>query len=116
MLELVGNPNFDEVDPVTGETTSWRYDPVNKRMSVTVKVPPGLDKRILTNNETRYANSDKSFKGNWHEVANIPKLAWFNYCQARGIDPDVLVSDRSELKKFLNDYENRQFRVKKGRI
>ena len=99
-------------DPVSGMTEIYRSNPHDKTFSIqTVQdVAPYLD-----NNKELLAESRKDWKGDLHEVAEIPPVVWLQWWREFGSDPGSK-ANRARLKAKLNSNEWQHLRVKGGRI
>lgn len=114
-LKKLGNGKiYEEIDPDTGVKTEVGFDPLTNRGYIKQHASPKEARRILIANEAMLAEAKKNWRGDYHRVARVPLLAEVNYCQQRGIDNSTFRRDRKEQLKFLNDYEHKAVRIKKG--
>ena len=104
----------EEFDPETGLHTKWQYDPLTEK--VVGIVTATNHKQTLIENQKIRAESASHWRGDFHRVARIPNLAAYNHCQQRGITTEEFLKDPVEMKKFINEPENKSFRLKNGRI
>lgn len=116
MVEYIKTPGFKMVtyDPETGCKSTWTYDSLNEKLVQIMEVD-NADQILLDNARIRQENT-KSFKGEFHLMARIPKLAYANYLKMRGISDADFMEDRNELRKLLNCEDAKPFRVKDGRV
>ena len=112
--DLKKGKTLSQTDDYTGFKTTYRYDPNSGK--VVIKTNDYKSHSVLEENQKLYEENESGWKGDVHRVARIPKLALYNYCEQRGMTQSDLMDDRKEFNKFLNDSDNRQFRVKRGRI
>lgn len=71
---------------------------------------------LLEANKQAYSQTDERTKwGEFARVASIP-LAVFQELNRKGICRGFMVIDQKAMKAWLNDPENRHFRVRAGRV
>jgi len=97
-------------DPVTGMETNfiWNGD---EEGTFTIQEKQDVS-GIVEANKSAYANVDNkaNWKGDWHHVASIPLTVYYDLKQQGILD------DKLALKRWLNDPDNKYFRVRPGRI
>lgn len=94
-------------DPFTGIEAVMHYDTVTD--AITLEHRSAVDAVIEANKDVaREQRSD--WKGDMHLVASIPAVV------AQKLQADGILDDPKRLKAWLEDRDNRVFRVKQGRI
>lgn len=95
----------------TGVAEWMRYDPHSHVMEVRSEqiVDP-----IIEANKAQFNQTDERtrWRDGMNHVASIPLVVIEEYKQ-RGID---LMGDKTELRKFLNDPDNKFFRSRPGKV
>lgn len=115
MVDYIKSPGFRIEEKLeNGHTVVWTYDAVNEKLVSTITAPEA--NRILLENAQIRQESNKSFKGDIHYIARIPKLALANHIKARGMSHSDFMSDANELRKLLNGEDGQPFRVKNGKV
>ncbi|UOF77912.1 hypothetical protein [Caudoviricetes sp.] len=95
-----------DFDPVTGIRHVFNYD--NNTNEVTITAEQDVDAIVEQNKQLMNEAPDRW--GEWTRVAQIPMVVLMDL-QKRGI-----LNDQKEMKKWLNDPDNRFFRTKAGTI
>jgi hypothetical protein len=98
---------FDK-DDVTGITKIWHYDA--EKDEATIETLQDVAPIIEMNKIDQTQSGNTGWKGEWHHVARIP-LSVFYKLKAEG-----KLDDEAYMKRWLNDSENRFFRVKEGQV
>lgn len=76
---------------------------------VTQDIEPTLQlAKVLRDNQEHDAFANK--QSGWKRVAEIPRVLW-DQLEMQGI-----TKDKKKLKAWLNDYQNRPFRIWEGRV
>ena len=70
---------------------------------------------ILDANQAARSNQSTNWKGDWHEVAEIPNLIWGNWYRELGSDP-MAKENRAWLIAKLNSRDWCKLRTKEGRL
>lgn len=100
------------LDPLTGTKTIYHYDAVDEAVTITYDQP---DAPILDATKRAFNDARSDWKGDIHHVASLPTaLYWDLHKQGyfdKNADPQL-----TRLRKWLNDPDNRFFRVKPGRV
>ncbi len=99
---------FDR-DILSGITRTFHYDDSDD--SFVIKTVQDCD-AVVGDNKALHADQDEKtgWKGTWHRVASIPNIVWWDLVK-KGI-----ADDEKALKKWLNDPDNRFFRVRPGKV
>lgn len=98
-----------DTDPLLGRYRTYHIDPATHRHTITTHQLVANDaNRARYNSTSDYGPS--RWKGDWHHVASIPGNVLYAL-RAEGILDDDKAFDR-----WLNDPDNRVFRVKAGII
>jgi hypothetical protein len=73
-------------------------------------------REIVEQNKADYANTDNRAK--WGEMAHVARipLAVFQELNKKGICRGFMILDQKAMKAWLNDPENRHFRVRAGTL
>lgn len=96
-------------DPVAGITEEFHFDETFDRIVHSVEQDVT---DIVEANKARFADVDERapMTGEMHLVASIP-MSIYNDLMQKGI-----IYDQKALSKWLNDPDNRVFRVRPGRV
>jgi hypothetical protein len=102
-----------QIDPLTGAELVFHYDHAEDNFIIEEKVDvqPHID---YTKELFKYARSD--WKGDWHHVASIPAIFVKELTKKGVLGPGGRILDKAALKKWVNDPDNRAFRVKPGQV
>lgn len=95
-----------DFDPNTGISHQFSYD--NETDMATITAEQDISKYVESNKKS-YNDSNTKF-GEWDRVASIPMVVYLDL-KKRGI-----LDDQTELKRWLNDPDNRYFRTRPGTI
>ena len=98
-----------DVSPDTGITRTWHYNsdtdeaPLQTSQDVT---------DVIEANKRDFAAIDNkaNWTGEWHHVASIPETLYYK------LKAEGKLDDQAYMKKFLNDPDNRFFRVRPGQV
>lgn len=94
-----------DIDPATGTRRLFHYDHADDRFHIETQ----QDVTDLVEQNKWLANNERQdFKGDMHRVASIPLSIYYDL-KKRGI-----LDDQKRMRQWLNDSENRFFRVKGG--
>lgn len=99
--------------PELGITRLFHYDEATEEATIeTVQDVEGIVE--ATKDEFKEFDERANWKGEWHRVASIP-ISLYHDLIAKGVielnDPN-----KTKLKAWLNDPDNRFFRTRPGRI
>ena len=98
---------FDK-DDALGITRIWHYDEETDK--ATIETRPDVS-AIIEENKNEYAQIDERARwGEWTRVASIPMSVYFQLKREGKLDDDAY------MKRWLNDPDNRFFRVKEGQL
>lgn len=100
--------HFDS-DPLFGLERTFHYDDVNDL--VIIQTAQDIEPYLEANAELRKQDERSGWKGDWHRVASIPMPLYMKLCRERQVD-----KDEREMKRFLNDPDNKVFRTKLGEV
>jgi phage-related protein len=97
-----------DYDEYTGIKKVWHYD--EEKDQATIETLQDV-KPIIEMNKMDLTQSDNNgWKGEFHHVARIPLSVYYDL-KAQG-----KLDDEAYMKRWLNDSENRFFRVKEGKV
>jgi hypothetical protein len=100
---------FFDANPEKGITRTWHYN--EDTDEATIQTTQDLTAVIEANKRDFAAIDNKaSWKGEWHHVASIPESIYFQLKSEGKLDDPVY------MKKWLNDPDNRFFRVRPGQL
>jgi hypothetical protein len=72
--------------------------------------------QIIEQNKAMYAQTDEKARwGDWTHIAQIP-LSVFQELNKKGICRGFHIVDQTAMKAWLNDPDNKYFRVRPGRV
>lgn len=99
-------------DPLTGATETFYYDEATGESHIkrSEDIAPILETAEAHRNLFRGPGGG-SWKGNFHRVASIPLSVYHEKLVKTG-----KIKDQNEVKRFLNDPDNRVFRTRPGRV
>ena len=105
---------FDE-DPQAGLTRLWHYD--DDTDTAVIETRQDVGDLVETNKKihNEFDGERARWPGDWHRVASIPLNIYCDLKQKGAILPNGDVNQK-EMKKWLNDRDNRFFRTRPGRI
>lgn len=97
-----------DTDPATGITRVFHYDHASDRFTIETRqnVTDVVEQNKLVANSERQDYR----KGDLHRVASIPLSVYYDL-KKRGI-----LDDQAAMRRWLNDRDNRVFRVKGGTV
>jgi hypothetical protein len=99
-------------DPLTG-VTNIAHMPDADTFVVETKQDVS---QIIEQNKAMYAQTSESTRwGEWTHIAQIP-LSVFQELNKKGICRGFHIVDPTAMKAWLNDPDNRHFRVRPGRV
>jgi len=97
-----------DIDPLTGSKRYFSYD--DETEECTIETEHDIT-NIVELNKQRYNNVDEKARwGDGQLVASIPLPLYFDL-KAKGI-----IDDQKRFKEWLNDGDNRHFRMRPGKI
>jgi hypothetical protein len=97
-----------DIDPLTGSKRYFSYD--DETDECTIQTEHDVS-NLLELNKQRYNNVDEKARwGDGQLVASIPLPLYFDL-KAKGI-----VDDPKKFKEWLNDSDNRHFRMRPGKV
>lgn len=102
-----GDWTLQEYDHFTGRSVWSYFDGV--RMHIRTDYP--VAETVKANREA-FNSAPSGFKGEWHHVASIPA----NVHYGSGLHDAIRQQDRKWTKRWLNDSDNRAWRVKDGAV
>jgi len=100
---------FFDANPEQGITRTFHYDEATDE--ATIQTTQDLT-AVIEANKRDFATIDNkaNWKGEWHHVASIPESIYFQLKSEGKLDDPVY------MKKWLNDPDNRFFRVRPGQV
>jgi hypothetical protein len=100
---------FFNADPLTGVTRF--FHPSDDGESFVIETKQDVTD-VVQENKAMHAGLDErmTWKGDMHHVARIPNVVYWDL-KRRGI-----LEDEKALRKWLNDPDNRAFRLRPGRV
>lgn len=102
-----------DVDPMFNILRLWHYDTDTDKVTIETRqgATDSYNALLDLNAASRNLTSAKTpYQDGMHHVARIP-LVILEDLQRRGI-----TRDQKEMKKWLNDPENRYFRTREGKV
>lgn len=97
-----------DVNPELGITRTWHYDA--EKDEATIQTTQDVSAIIEENKQEFNLVDERARWGEWTRVASIP-LSLYYQLKAEG-----KLDDEAYMKRFLNDPENRHFRVRPGQV
>ncbi|NBW67854.1 MAG: hypothetical protein EBR47_03975 [Betaproteobacteria bacterium] len=98
-----------DVSPDKAITRTWHFNPDTEE--TTIQTTQDVTAVIEANKRDFAAIDNKAnWKGEWHHVASIPESLYYKLKAEGKIDDPVY------MKKWLNDADNRFFRVRPGQV
>jgi hypothetical protein len=96
-------------DKDQGITRYWHYN--DETDEATIQTTQDMTAVIEANKRDFAAVDNKAnWKGEWHHVASIPESVYFQ------LKAEGKLDDQAYMKKWLNDPDNRFFRVRPGSV
>jgi hypothetical protein len=99
-------------DAMTG-TSQVAYDDGDG--GLVIKTEQDISAALEANKKAYNQVDERARWGDWTHVAHIP-LTVFQELNRKGICKGFFVVDQKALKSWLNDPENKHFRVRPGRV
>jgi hypothetical protein len=96
-------------DKESGITRTWHYNPLTDEATIqTSQDVTG----IIEENKQEFNQVDEkaNWNGEWHKVASIP-MSIYAQLKAEG-----KLEDTAYMKRWLNDPDNKYFRVRPGQV
>ncbi len=104
---------FDH-DPLTGMTEYFHYDEVDG--SYVIETRQNVSSLIALN-KASYNDSEKSTRyGEWAHIAETPNTVMMQLAEQGIVTPAGRILDHKKYRAWLNDPDNRFFRVRTGRV
>ena len=97
-----------DVNPELGITRTWHYDA--EKDEATIQTQQDVTAIIEENKDEFNQVDERARWGEWSRVASIP-LSLYYQMKAEG-----KLDDEAYMKRWLNDPENRHFRVRPGQV
>lgn len=97
-----------DANPELGITRFWHYD--EEKDEATIQTQQDVSAIIEENKQEFNLVDERARWGEWTRVASIP-LSLYYQLKAEG-----KLDDQAYMKRFLNDPENRHFRVRPGKV
>ena len=98
-----------DVSPDKAITRTWHFNPDTEE--TTIQTTQDVTAVIEANKRDFAAIDNKAnWTGEWHHVASIPESLYYKLKAEGKIDDPVY------MKKWLNDADNRFFRVRPGKV
>ena len=98
-----------DVSPDKAITRTWHFNPDTEE--TTIQTTQDVTAVIEANKRDFAAIDNKAnWKGEWHHVASIPESLYYK------LKAEGKLDDQAYMKKFLNDPDNRFFRVRPGQV
>ena len=97
-----------DVNPELGITRTWHYDA--EKDEATIQTQQDVSAIIEENKQEFNQVDERARWGEWTRVASIP-LSLYYQLKAEG-----KLDDEAYMKRWLNDPENRHFRVRPGQV
>lgn len=96
-------------DLETGIETNFHWDDAEGTFTISSKQDVT---GIVDTNKSSFSGIDEraNWKGEWHHVASIPLTVYYEL-KRQGI-----LDDQAAMKRWLNDRDNRYFRVRPGKV
>jgi ribosomal protein L19E len=98
---------FDK-DDALGITRIWHYDEETDK--ATIETRQDVSSIIEMNKIDQTQSANNGWKGEWHHVARIPDSIYYK------LKAEGKLDDAAYMKRWLNDPDNRFFRVKEGQL
>jgi len=102
-----------QIDPLTGAELIFHYDHNEDNFVIEEKVD--VQAHIDFTKEI-YKDAPTDWKGDWHHVASIPAIFVKELTKKGVLGPGGRILDKAALKAWVNDPDNRAFRMRPGRI
>ena len=98
-----------DFDPIMGTKKLWHYDAQTDQATIETVIDAT---QVVEENKERFKSFDEraNWNGDMHHVASIP-MALYYQMKAEG-----KLDDQAYMKRWLNDPDNRFFRVKEGQV
>lgn len=98
-----------DANPEQGITRTFHYDEATDE--ATIQTSQDVTAVVEANKRDFAAIDNKAnWKGEWHHVASIPESLYFK------LKAEGKLDDQAYMKRWLNDPENRFFRVRPGQV
>lgn len=102
-----GDWTLIEWDPVSGRSVWHMFD--GEKTVIRTDYPADA---VMSENSAIRNSAEKAWAGDWHRVASVP----LNIAHDNNLIRAQTEGDDAYTKRWLNDPENRAWRVKEGRI
>jgi hypothetical protein len=98
-----------DVNPDKGITRTWHFNPDTEE--TTIQTSQDVTAVVEANKRDFAAIDNKAnWQGEWHHVASIPESLYYK------LKAEGKLDDQAYMKKWLNDPDNRFFRVRPGQV
>lgn len=104
-----GDWQLYEWDPATGRTVWALFDGAKTVFRVDTPVAATIEENAKARSE-----ASNGWKGDWHRVASVPMQLLYD--DNLGLNKAIQQGDDKYLSRFLNDSDNRAWRVKDGNV
>lgn len=100
---------FFDSNPDANITRTWHFN--EDTGEATIQTTQDVTD-VIEANKADYAAIDNkaNWKGEWHHVASIPESLYFK------LKAEGKMDDEAYMKRWLNDPDNRFFRVRPGQV
>ena len=103
------NKKLLDVSPDKAITRTWHFNPDTEE--TTIQTTQDVTAVVEANKRDFAAIDNKAnWKGEWHHVASIPESLYYK------LKAEGKLDDQAYMKKWLNDADNRFFRVRPGKV
>lgn len=103
------NKKLLDVSPDKAITRTWHFNPDTEE--TTIQTTQDVTAVVEANKRDFAAIDNKAnWKGEWHHVASIPESLYYK------LKAEGKLDDQAYMKKWLNDPDNRFFRVRPGQV
>ena len=98
-----------DVSPDKAITRTWHFNPETEE--TTIQTSQDVTAVVEANKRDFAAIDNKAnWTGEWHHVASIPESLYYK------LKAEGKLDDEAYMKKWLNDPDNRFFRVRPGQV
>lgn len=104
-----GDWTLFEWDPATGRTVWQMFDGEKVVFRIDTPVQSTLDENAIARNAT-----PAGWKGDYHRIASVPMQLLYD--ENLGLNKAIQQGDDKYVSRFLNDSDNRAWRVKEGNV
>lgn len=104
-----GEWTLHDYDPVTGRSVWALFDGEKTVFRIDTPVQATIDDNTHARN-----GASTGWRGDWHRVASVPMQLLYD--ENVGLNKAIQQGDDKYLSRWLNDGDNRAWRVKDGRV